>query len=504
MALTAEIQRKSYNALLLRFKAQLNETDEQLLSLINDIAAANNIALNRQNDGTLNQLIKLIKSSKSEKNKDLTETAFMIYNLITELMAEQSAQNLKKHLSAGRFDLTPLHLRTLRDQMQDHDMSLSMPRSTGTISVLAVLNQHDPGSAFAIQDTLASELFNEEIRHIIIPIGPGHWRGMYLTKPLEDGLFYDLELFDPYGPAGAYAIDSYTLNLLEQCNLPREFIRIRHTGPAHPQGDAYSCGDFTNAYSHKKMKEFGASEVHYNETLVATLDNFGNKDNVLRFMTREETKKLSEAIVVKSEPMNHPVADNSDTANKAKAVIKNNKAAPKLSHYDAMPEPSASTHRALSMLRMPEIKNAEIPTKQSNNPPPNKRFETEVSGIAGGMLFGSLVGGLVGFFGLPVIAALAGAALGAALGTLVSVTIVGVTRLFEAKPSVSKTAPNDTTAAKSTNPYSSTYDSAPQYEQDLGGEPIISPPLFSRVINKTPLDSQNNVKEVSSSGPSFI
>lgn len=247
MALSKEIQNKSLRSLIQKYARQLNETDKKLIELINNLAAADDIPLYAQNQNVINLLIKTIKDSQSEHSPDLEGTSYFIYGLITAEMEAQSEINRQRHLMQGRFDETALHLRTERDQMQDHDMTLLMPKSQGSIVVMAVLNRYDSHSANAIIEALASDVFNPEVHHIMIPVGPGHWRGVYLSKPLGgiSDTVYDLELFDPYGPAGAAVLDDYVLDLLNQCGVPKELVNIRHTGPKHPQGDAYSCGDFT-------------------------------------------------------------------------------------------------------------------------------------------------------------------------------------------------------------------------------------------------------------------
>ncbi|HAU3905003.1 TPA: lpg1148 family Dot/Icm T4SS effector, partial [Legionella pneumophila] len=183
MALSKEIQNKSLRSLIQKYARQLNETDKKLIELINNLAAADDIPLYAQNQNVINLLIKTIKDSQSEHSPDLEGTSYFIYGLITAEMEAQSEINRQRHLMQGRFDETALYLRTERDQMQDHDMTLLMPKSQGRIVVMAVLNRYDTHSANAIIEALASDVFNPEVHHIMIPVGPGHWRGVYLSKP---------------------------------------------------------------------------------------------------------------------------------------------------------------------------------------------------------------------------------------------------------------------------------------------------------------------------------
>lgn len=498
MALSSVIKLESYNSLVLRYTDQLNETDKQVLELINDIAAEDDIPLYKQHINITDHLIKLIKASQTEKNDDLLGTSFLIYSLVTELMASQSVVNRNRHLSQGHFDLTALHHRAIRDQMQDHDMTLIMPKSTGNISVFAVLNRFDPSSADSIHDVLASELFNDNIDHIIIPVGPGHWRGVYLTKPSPelDEVLFDVELFDPYGPTGAAALDAYTLNLLANCGIPKELINIRHTGPAHPQGDAYSCGDFTNAHSHKKMKEFGAPKGNYNENLVNTLENFGNIYDTLRFMTREEIKYITNK-GIKHSAIENPVAshDNSKKSEKSTTSLSGSKTTLSVA---PVVETKSSTHSdTLGEKDKSEITNK---VKQPQDLPSTKgrsraESETENGIFAIIMTLGVVIGFLVGAFALPVIGALAGAAIGGGIGALIGLTVVGLTPLFGGTASNSDAPKNtaSTSTTEDTDSYSHTYDN--DYNQDQDKEPIISPPLFPKVAAKATPERQNKVDE---------
>ncbi len=464
MALSSGIQRKSYDTLVLKYANKLSETDKQLLELVNNIASQNNIPLYLQNQDVLDSLIKHIHASETQNNKNLPRTALLVYDVITCLMESQSTINRSRHLAQGHFDLTPLHLRAIKDQMQDHDMTLSMPQSVGNISVLAVLNRFDPSSANAIKDVLASELFNEEKKHIIIPVGPGHWRGAYITRPSEEQneAFYDVELFDPYGARGATAIDSYVQELLTNCGIPRELIKLRHSGPRHPQGDAYSCGDFTNAYSHKKMKQYGATKGYYNEILVNTLDNLGNVDNVLRFMTREETRKITEGTARKSTGINDGYFDKSEQVDKT--------------------NPSANIPLSSS-----------TPPSDSSAAEKNKQEQTSFSWLKiGSIAIISALGALIGAFVFQL-----GMALGALFGAIIGACVSASSSI----PGLGQTSPTvDTKEPKTITPTASEINSCVDpYNNDKDIEPIICPPLFTKT--KTHSDKQDIDERLRHRGP---
>lgn len=422
MALSKEIQNKSLRSLIQKYARQLNETDKKLIELINNLAAADDIPLYAQNQNVINLLIKTIKDSQSEHSPDLEGTSYFIYGLITAEMEAQSEINRQRHLMQGRFDETALHLRTERDQMQDHDMTLLMPKSQGRIVVMAVLNRYDSHSANAIIDTLASDVFNPEVHHIMIPIGPGHWRGVYLSKSRRSisDIVYDLELFDPYGPEGAAILDDYVLDLLNQCGVPKELVNIRHTGPKHPQGDAYSCGDFTCAYSHKKMKEFGAPEGSYNPILIDTLDNLGNEDNVLRMATREETQALVDKD--RGRQHIHPAVQSMRAADKKEPISSTDKLKAGAKGLSSEIE---NTNKSKKTTIRQTVKDKESQLSPAMRTGLFIGGGTSASGGAG-----AIVGGLIGFFLLPglgvLMGAIAGAFIGAGAGLLISGIIASV------------------------------------------------------------------------------
>lgn len=471
MALSKEIQNKSLRSLIQKYARQLNEADKKLIELINNLAAADNIPLYAQNQNVIDLLIKTIKESKSEQNPDLEGTSYFIYGLITKEIEAQSEINRQRHLMQGRFDETALHLRTERDQMQDHDMTLLMPKSQDRIVVMAALNRYDPHSANAIIDTLASDVFNPEVHHIMIPVGPGHWRGVYLSKPkggVHDTV-YDLELFDPYGPEGAAVLDDYVLDLLNRCGVPKELVNIRHTGPKHSQGDAYSCGDFTCAYSHKKMKEFGAPEGSYNPILIDTLDNLGNVDNVLRMATREETRALVEKD--RGRQHIHPAVQSMRAADKKEPISPTDK--PKAGAKGISSEIENANKSKSTTIQQP------LKEGQLSQATQTAFFIAGSTFALGGL--GAIIGGLIGFFFLPglgvLMGAIAGAFIGAGAGLLISSILASV--LWNSTPLNIIKNHESNTEIQGVDLKSDSVGKPDKQYSEKDEEPIHSPPLFS-------------------------
>lgn len=204
-----------------------------------------------------------------------------------ELLKEIHARN-------GHYDNRPLHELSFCEQMQDNHLTALMPKSDPKrgIDVLAPVNQNDSGLVGAMKEALINILQNEQqIHYVVMAVGPGHWRGVYLIKPQNDTSKYQLEIFDPMGPHGAKTIERFVLDLL---GIDESRIDISFSGPPHPQRDGYACGDFTCSYSHKKMLDFGASCPSWANELINMLEQNGNTKHMLRCTTRKISAELSE------------------------------------------------------------------------------------------------------------------------------------------------------------------------------------------------------------------
>lgn len=293
MALSPEYRAKSLNELIKRCKTKLNEKKKQLLEALNNLAAQENVPLGFQSSEVIALIDKTLDTPFDDST--LPEVANSIYSKIQEQSERDTYENQRRTRANGYFDSRRIHQRSLQDQLQDHDVMALMPISNGNIDVLPPANRHDQIALALTQDALDAALKNKEIKHIFIPVGPGHWRGIYLTKPDVDTQKYQLELFDPYGPGGATAIEDFALSLLKKCGINKDKITITTTGPTYPQRDIYACGDFTCAYSNKKMKQLGGSLGSYNEHYINVLDTQGNKKDILRHTSREITKILAES-----------------------------------------------------------------------------------------------------------------------------------------------------------------------------------------------------------------
>lgn len=295
MPLSFEMTLKSAIALKEQFLKELDAAGIERLVDINSLAAKNDIFLSGQTPNVLHAIL--------DQVKDPNQTTGQRYETLVKIMNEETAEERKRHLAAGRFDSLPLYRRAPRDQMQAEDMQQAMPKSHAHIEVFCAVHQSmlveqqfdfSASMIEALEIGVRTALKNQAIQHIIVPIGPDHWRVACVTKPTQNNPKYELELFDPYGPKYAHAIQKFMLDLLIKLGICDGDVSIKSTGPTKPQQDAYACGDFACAYSHQKMKEFGANQAAYNQEFIETLENYGNQDDALRKVTRRATGESAE------------------------------------------------------------------------------------------------------------------------------------------------------------------------------------------------------------------
>ena len=256
---------------------KLTDTVTELLKKINRLAIDNQMSLAQQSDTALKQLL-------AEVLKDSPKSPEMIFGLVNEHIKQEDEAIKQRAALAAQDTRLPLHQNPSKTAwMQDQDMTALMPKSCVDIDVFAPLNLQDEASIAAFQEAIKGVIDNNTIKHIVVPIGPVHWQGLYLSKPTEQGDNYQLEIFDSYGITSAKRIESNILNIL---NIPSmRPIETTFSQPRIPQTDGYSCGDYVCAYSHQKMKALNP-EAPVNDKLIEALES-GNATGELRKVTRE-------------------------------------------------------------------------------------------------------------------------------------------------------------------------------------------------------------------------
>ncbi len=280
------IAKKSLEKLLLRYPAKKPAT-EALQALLEDIAltaAFHGTPIDSQSETFLTMLFEQLEE---HQNNIGVHTSQYIFSKLIEIIDEETTEAKREHALHGGYSAVKVHRRAFSSWLEDHDVNALMPESTDNVAVIASVDRFATRTHESAREAIQMALNNEDVTHVFMPIGPGHWRGFYLSKPVNTQNKYSLELFDPYGPDGAKSIESFAVNVLLKPIIPANMLDILFTGPNRPQADGYACGDFTCAYSHKKMKEFDETAGVHNEDFITVLDSEGNASDALRHKTRE-------------------------------------------------------------------------------------------------------------------------------------------------------------------------------------------------------------------------
>lgn len=300
MPLNADSTKKSLDCLsnTPRFTAMSQKDHTKRLSVlkkINSFCARESVALNRQSEKCLDILYSGLAQMSAQDEDTIAE---QIFQAIEEQLNIESGRNQVATRSAGAFNGALIHRRGIFEQLEDHDMTALMPKTSKTIDVLAPVDQQQPIAP--IIEGLRQAISNEQIKHIFIAIGPNHWRGVYITKPTPPDQTYHVELFDPFGTPASQrdkGLQTFVMGLLRNVRININKNELRHTGPRIPQKDGYACGDFVCAYSHLKMQLID-NTARVNQTLINALSqgNGNSRDNhPLRDAIRAESQKLSAA-----------------------------------------------------------------------------------------------------------------------------------------------------------------------------------------------------------------
>ena len=260
-----------------RARQTLTTPQTELLGRINQLAVDEELRLADQSDAALNILLKQI-------NENAPKAPIEIYNLVKTTIEKENTEARQKAARSARNTTVPLHKANLHSEMHDQDITAIMPKSFGAIEVLASLNLSDPQSTALFQESLEALINDNQINHIFVPVGPGHWRGFYLSKPKDGSEPYQLELFDSCGTEGAKSIQTQIEALLTIAP-----VNITLTEPPVKQTEGYSCGDYVCAYSHQKMQEIHP-DAPVNEKLIFALKQ-GNQNDHLRKATRKVSKE---------------------------------------------------------------------------------------------------------------------------------------------------------------------------------------------------------------------
>lgn len=190
-------------------------------------------------------------------------------------------------------------------QLDDKDLLRYMPTESPAIRTLSPINIKDSdGSTEVVSLAIQGALSEESIRHFFVPMGPGHWQGLYIEKPQTDNGLYQIRIFDSFGQQ--HIEDSRVIHtvisFLKNCRIEKNQIEISLAHPSKLQTGSYACGDFMCAYFLKEkerivqIEEPQTTSLSPQETLtISDLDKLGDRMKI-------ETVKLDLAAYLAKVP----------------------------------------------------------------------------------------------------------------------------------------------------------------------------------------------------------
>lgn len=192
----------------------------------------------------------------------------------------------------GQFDSIPLHLKSGPVELTDKDVTKLMPSSAGNIEVLAAIHLSSTKSSIPVLDQVINSFVNRDIGHIVLPVGPGHWRGVHISKPTEDNPNYHVEVSDSMGVDSAQRINGLIKEIFSSQGI--ENYEVEYAAPKVPQKDAYSCGDFMCSYAHKKVQALAPDAGNTSLKMIEAYDTAnGNADAGLRGQIKKIDSSLA-------------------------------------------------------------------------------------------------------------------------------------------------------------------------------------------------------------------
>lgn len=236
---------------------RLSEKQTQFVQEVITLAANETVDLSRQEQKYVDLIFKKALSlpnsitdnkikTQAKETWQTIENFFKAEREASDRLYKQEKQefinevDLHKDSNKNRIWLTNTHIAKL------------MPNDTNAFKVLTPIRTTEL-SAIDIKKYLE----DSEVKSIVIPVGPGHWRLINIKKEVTDNqTTLVVTMFDSFGTNSAETIKPIVTNWLGfQTNLP---ITIRYDSPTIPQSDGFSCGDFITAKTHQYAKKAGA------------------------------------------------------------------------------------------------------------------------------------------------------------------------------------------------------------------------------------------------------
>ena len=299
--LTPEITQqvtKFYQALL---GNKVSNNQLAFLDKIIALGANESVALDRQGDAVTNFVLKQVRSlSLTATDADIKTQSATVWNKIDEHLKQETraaAELYKREKAQFTNDNIPLHQDRDRQNLwlTNKHLQAVMPKDTQSFIVLA------PVEVTALGATdIRSYLDNADVKSIVLPIGPGHWRLAQVEKTSRNGNPHlTVSIFDSFGKTSGKAIHADVQNwLTSQTHLP---YTITYDEPPTKQNNGYECGDFVTAQAHTYAKLAGATyEPAFVNALAQgkslrplTIEKSKNPESALNSVIRTESNRQS-------------------------------------------------------------------------------------------------------------------------------------------------------------------------------------------------------------------
>ena len=275
----------------LYFSKSIGDLYPQKLPLINkviELAATEDVTLSAQHEACRNAFLKYIKDARINfHNQDEVERlASIVWHNIKIIANKEDTRAKTIYATNSTFEdkRTKLHqLRTANDVwLNETHIESAMPKDTNSFITLSGVRSDSLREHIQI----AQYLNNPNVKTIIMPVGPIHWRLVHIEKDNEDGACANLTIrvFDSFGKASAKSIvPSVEAWIRTQIDLTKTNYAIETYGPQKTQNNGYECGDFVIAESHKIAKEHHAD---FKQSFVYALE----RGRSIRAVTIQESR----------------------------------------------------------------------------------------------------------------------------------------------------------------------------------------------------------------------
>lgn len=275
-----------------------------LLKLLTTRAAINAVSMSRQSETYINTIVDTIIGVLQTNEGSLLENSQLMSHVVgieRELEALEARERAElaamlQHNGAD-FSEKAIHEVSPSAQLTDVQLMSMMPASSVALSVFAPYDCNVLANLETIKDGLKADLENPAIHMLMLPInkifagGPArHWRSMSIIKRGTDDEKHRVEIYDSYGDRSAADIRLEVEEILEESGQNLQDFDIVYTSSAHSQRDGYSCADYVCARAHQLAK---AIDFPFNQDLIDVLEGYGNQDNMLRAMTRHQSRLMA-------------------------------------------------------------------------------------------------------------------------------------------------------------------------------------------------------------------